>query len=243
VAGRALADDVRRILAEVEHSVRRVQRVAQGGLGLLRISFTEGMVRRPPLPAAIRRFRAAYPEVDLRFAPLVSEQQRAKLRSGELDVGFIFEEGGDREEFELRPVGIEGFTLVLPADHPLAQAPLIRLADLAREKFIWPSREVSPRLFNRMLAACEQQAFRPDIAVEVASVDVAYGLVSAGMGVAVVISAASAQAPADVVLRRIEGFDVPMPLAMVRRREEPAPVLANFVRAVDEALAEGSGAG
>ncbi|MDB5432685.1 MAG: LysR family transcriptional regulator [Caulobacter sp.] len=237
-AGRALAQDVRRILADVEQTARRTRRVAEGGLGLLRISFTEGMVRRPLLPAAIRRFRGEWPDVDLRFAPMVSEQQREKLRQGELEVGFVFEEGGDREEFELRDVGMHNFVLVLPLDHPLANAPSIRLADLANEKFIWPSRSMSPRLFNRMLAICQERDFTPDIVVEVASVDVAYSLVAAGMGVGVVITTHPGREPSDVALRKIEDFDVPMPLSMIWRRYNPSPVLANFVRSVEEAQAE-----
>ena len=240
-AGRALAQDVRRILMDVEQTERRVRRVAEGGLGRLRISFTECMVRRPLLPAAIRRFRAAYPDVDLHFAPMVSEQQREKLRQGELEVGFVFEEGGDREEFELREVGMHNFVLVLPLDHPLIDAPAIRLADLAAEKFIWPSRQMSPRLFNRMLAVCQAQAFTPDIVVEVAAVDVAYSLVAAGMGVALVITSHPGREPTDVALRRIVDFDLPMPLSMIWRRNNPSPVLANFVQMVEAAQAEASG--
>jgi len=241
-AGRALAQDVRRILMDVEQTERRVRRVAEGGLGRLRISFTEGMVRRPLLPAAIRRFRAAYPDVDLHFAPMVSEQQREKLRQGELEVGFVFEEGGDREEFELREVGMHNFVLVLPLDHPLIDAPAIHLADLAGEKFIWPSRQMSPRLFNRMLAVCQARAFTPDIVVEVAAVDVAYSLVAAGMGVALVITSHPGREPTDVALRRIVDFDVPMPLSMIWRRNNLSPVLANFVQMVEAAQADASGA-
>jgi DNA-binding transcriptional LysR family regulator len=241
-AGRALAQDARRILTDVEQATRRVRRVAEGGLGVLRISFTEGMVRRPLLPAAIRRFRAAYPDVDLRFAPMVSEHQREKLRQGELEVGFVFEEGGDREEFGLREVGMHNFVLVLPLDHPRVDAPAIRLADLAGEKFIWPSRQMSPRLFNRMLAVCQTQDFTPDIAVEVAAVDVAYSLVAAGMGVALVITSHPGREPTDVALRSITDFDVPMPLSMIWRRDNPSPVLANFVRTVEAAQAEPSAA-
>jgi DNA-binding transcriptional LysR family regulator len=239
-AGRALAQDVRRILADVDQTARRIRRVAAGGLGLLRISFTEGMVRRPLLPAAIRAFRTGYPDVDLRFAPMVSEQQREKLRQGELEVGFVFEEGGDREEFELREVGMHNFVLVLPRDHPLVHAPIIRLSDLTLEKFIWPSRQISPRLFNRMLAICQERSFTPDIVVEVSSVDVACSLAAAGMGLAVVINPPPGRELDDVVMRQIEDFDVPMPLSMIWRRSNQSPILANFVRIVEDVQAAAS---
>ncbi len=237
-AGHALAQDVRRILADVDQTARRVRRVAEGGLGLLRISFTEGMVRRPLLPAAIRAFRARYPDVDLRFAPMVSEQQREKMRQGELEVGFVFEEGGDREEFELREVGMNNFVLVLPLDHRLRHAPTIRLSDLVLEKFIWPSRQSSPRLFNRMLSICHELSFSPDIVVEVSSVDVACSLVAGGMGIAVVINPPPGREVTDVAMREIEDFSVPMPLSMIWRRANPSPILANFVRIVEDTQAQ-----
>ena len=109
---------------------------------------------------------------------------------------------------------------------------------LGPKKFIWPSRQMSPRLFNRMLAVCQARSFTPDIVVEVAAVDVAYSLVAAGMGVALVITAHPGREPTDVALRRIEDFDVPMPLSMIWRRNNSSPVLANFVLAVGAAQAE-----
>jgi hypothetical protein len=39
-------------------------------------------------------------------------------------------------------------------------------------------------------------------------------------------------------LRRVEAFDVPMPLSMIWRRYNPSPVLANFVQVVGEVQAE-----
>lgn len=238
-AGRALADDARRIMADIDQSAARVRRVAEGGLGLLRLSFTEGIAWRPWLPASVRQFREAYPEVELRFSAMTSEQQREALRQGELDVGFVFEEGGDREEFHLVVVAQNGLSLVLPQNHRLAERSVIRFADLAAEPFIWPSRRTSPRLFNRMIALCEERGGTPHIVAEVTAVEVSYSLVAAGMGVAVVVSASQpGREPLGVVIRQIEDFDLPMPLSMIWRRDNPSIILANFVRCVQSVQAE-----
>lgn len=238
-AGRALAADVRRILADIDQSAARARRVAEGGLGLLRLSFTEGIAWRPLLPAAVRRFRNAYPDVEIRFTAMTSEQQREALRRGELDVGFVFEEGGDREDFDLVMVAMNGLSLVLPQGHPLVDRTVIRFADLTQEAFIWPSPRTSPRLFNRMIVLCEERGVRPHIAAEVTAVEVSYSLVAAGMGVAVVVSASQpGREPPGVVIRQIEDFDLPMPLSMIWRRDDPPVVLSNFVRAVREVQAE-----
>lgn len=238
-AARALADDARRIMADIDQSAARVRRVAEGGLGLLRLSFTEGIAWRPLLPAAVRRFREAYPEVELRFAAMTSEQQRDALRQGELDVGFVFEESGDHGDFDLFMVAMNGLSLVLPEQHPLVHRAEIHFADLAQEAFIWPSRRTSPRLFNRMIALCEERGVAPHIAAEVTAVEVSYSLVAAGMGVAVVVSASQpGREPPGVVIRQIEDFDLPMPLSMIWRRDNPSVILSNFIRSVQEVQSE-----
>jgi DNA-binding transcriptional LysR family regulator len=236
-AGRVLAEDVRRILLDIEEAGRRVQRVARGDLGTLRIAFSEAMVRRPLLPAALRRYRADYPEVDLRALPLTSDAQRTRLRGGEVDIGFVIEEAGDAEDFATMRVGMDKFVLVVPADHPLAERPTVGLRDLAEEPLILPARNVSPRLFGRMMGLFDTRGISPRIAVEVTAVDIAYGLVAAGMGLAIVTAARPDRAPVDVVLKDLTDFDLPLPLSMIWASDSPSTLIRNFVRTVEEEMA------
>jgi DNA-binding transcriptional LysR family regulator len=236
-AGRVLAEDVRRILLDIEEAGRRVQRVARGDLGTLRIAFSEAMVRRPLLPAALRRFRAECPEVDLRATPLTSDAQRTRLRGGEIDIGFVIEEAGDREDFRSLRVGEDRFVLVVPADHPFADKPTIGLRELAKEPLILPARQVSPRLFGRMMGQFDARGISPQISVEVTAVDIAYGLVAAGMGLAIVTAARPDRAPIDIAIKELTDFDLPLPISMIWSREGEAPLIAKFVATVEEMMA------
>ena len=237
-AGRLLAEDVRRILLDIEEAGRRVQRVARGDLGTLGIAFSEAMVRRPLLPAVLRRFRAEHPEVDLRATPLTSDAQRTRLRSGEIDIGFVIEEAGDREDFASMRVGMDKFVLVVPAGHRFADRPAVGLRELAEEPLILPARQVSPRLFGRMMGQFDARGIAPRIAVEVTAVDIAYGLVAAGMGLAIVTAARPDRAPVDIVLKDLADFDIPLPLCMIWQHGKGSALIRNFVETVKEELGE-----
>ena len=241
-SGRILLDDVRRILADVDEAVRRVQRSAEGSLGSLNVSFTEGMVRRELLPRALRQFREAYPQITLRFSPMTSDLQREKVRGGEVDVGFIYEEESDRAEFALAPVGPDTIGVVMAHDHPLAKRSAVKLADIAEEPLIFPSRRHSPRLYDRMISAFAAKNLSPTIVAEVATVDVSYGLVAAGIGTALVISAERATIPDDVTIKPLADFAIPIRLSMIWRKGDDAPILANFIRTFEAARDETPGA-
>jgi DNA-binding transcriptional LysR family regulator len=236
-AGRVLAEDVRRILLDIEEAGRRVQRVARGDLGTLRLAFSEAMVRRPLLPSVLRRFRADCPEVDLRALPLTSDAQRTRLRGGEIDIGFVIEESGDAEDFATMRVGMDKFMLVVPTGHRLADVPVVGLRELAEEPLILPARGVSPRLFGRMMGMFDTRGISPRIAVEVTAVDIAYGLVAAGMGLAIVTAARPDRAPVDIVLKDLTDFDIPLPLSMIWSSDSQSTLIRNFVRTVEEEMA------
>jgi DNA-binding transcriptional LysR family regulator len=237
-AGRVLAEDVRRILLDIEEAGRRVLRVAHGDLGTLRIAFSEAMIRRPVLPVALKRFREALPEVDLRPMPLTSDAQRKRLRGGETDIGFVIEEAGDQEDFELMRLGEDRFVLAIPRDHRLADMDTVPLREIADEPLILPGRQVSPRLFGRMMGAFDARGISPRISVEVAAVDIAYGLVSAGLGLAIVTAARPETAPPDIVLKELIDFDLPLPLSMIWPKDRSAPLIDRFVALVREVAAE-----
>lgn len=234
-AGKLLLEDVRRILGDVDEAARRVTQSAEGTLGTLRISFSEGMVRRALLGQALQRFRDAYPGIALRFAPMTSDLQREKLRQAEIDVGFVYEEADDIREFDVSPIGYDRIVAVVPSTHPLAGRTDATIADLAGTPMIWPSRVQSPRFFGRLASSFGSAGIMPDIAAEVTAVDICYGLVGAGLGIGLIIAGERSPAPHDVALVPIEGLPPAIRLSMIWRKGDNARILTNFIRAVEEA--------
>lgn len=233
-AGKLLLEDVRRILGDVDEAARRVTRSAEGTLGTLRISFSEGMVRRALLGQALKRFRSDYPEIALRFAPMTSDLQREKLRLAEIDVGFVYEEVDDVREFDVAPIGYDRIVAVVPIGHRLAGRTDATIADLAGVPMIWPSRLQSPRFFGRLASSFANASIMPDIAAEVTAVDISFGLVAAGLGVGLIIAPERAPAPHEVALVQINGLPPAILLSMIWRKGDTARILGNFVRTVEE---------
>ncbi len=242
-AGLALAHDVRNILLSIVEAGRNVKRVAKGDLGTLRVAFSEAMLRRSVLPTVLREFRTQYPEVDLRAFPLTSDAQRARIVAGEIDVAFVIGEEGDSKQFSSQYMGSDKFVVSLPSTHRLAEKAALSVRDLEGEPLLWPARHVSPRLFDRMISAFDAKGVSPNIAVEVTAVDIAYELVSAGIGLGIVTAARPDKTPDDIVLRDFTDLDLPLPLYMLWPSGSASRLINNFIDLVRQRLRETGGHG
>jgi DNA-binding transcriptional LysR family regulator len=81
-SGEQYLSDVRRILESVDEATLRVQRVERGQTGHIRVAFTEAVAAQPLLAAALRRFQAGFPEVQIDLIAMRSKNQREALRKG-----------------------------------------------------------------------------------------------------------------------------------------------------------------
>lgn len=240
-AGQVLAQDVRRILLQIEEARRNTRRIAEGDSGLVRVAFSEAMLRRPVLPVVLREFRSLYPEVELRAFPLTSDAQRNRLLADEIDVAFVIDEASDVEQFERLSVGVDHFVLALPDDHPLAALDAVTLSDIAAEPLLWPARHTSPRLFDRMIAAFDARGVSPNIVVEVSAVDIAYELASARIGLGIITAARADRTPPGIVLRPITDLDLPLPISMLWAKGNGSRVIERFIDLVRRSLADEAG--
>jgi DNA-binding transcriptional LysR family regulator len=231
-SGQLYLEEVRRILGELDAATLRVRRLARGQTGRIRVAFTEAVAARPLLAGALRRFQADFPEVQVDLIAMVSKDQRAALRKSEIDVGFLYAEAGDEQEFMTRPVMTDDFVLAAPQGHPILDRPEIRLADLAGEPLIFPSRWHAPVLHERMMAAFRSRGIAPNVVTENPSADILNCLVSAGVGLGFLITSQSERAPSDVVLRPIVDFSLPLPLVLAWLSDNRSPIIPNFAASV-----------
>jgi len=232
-AGQSMLDDVRRIMSEIEEASHKARRIARGETGLLRIGFADSTGWKRVIPEALRQFEAKYPEIEVQLIPMVSELQRAALRAGSIDVGFMFDylaaQGGRDPEMTAIPLSIHRFMLVVPRTHPLHDKPAINLLDLKDENLIWPSRKHTPSLFDTMTEACRSQGFVPRIKTEVITVEMACNLTLAGLGLAMIITEENAELSPGLMLRNVEDFSLDSSYVMMWRRDNDMPALSNFV--------------
>ncbi|MBV6303454.1 LysR family transcriptional regulator [Candidimonas humi] len=120
-AGRALLEDGRHVLAELEDIARRVRRIATGWETELRIALSPG-VDPAPIWDLVADFQALATQTRLRFTEEVLSGNWDALLAGRADLligadALHAPAGG----FNSRPIGAVDFVLCMAPSHPLAQ--------------------------------------------------------------------------------------------------------------------------
>jgi DNA-binding transcriptional LysR family regulator len=134
--------------------------------------------------------------------------------------------------FTLLPLLTDPLDVALPAGHRLADAPGLRLADLAAEPWIFggsgPWSEITT-------AACEAAGFVPEQAHSASGWTAILAMVEAHMGVALIPRMASAERRKGVAMRVLEA-DLPRRhvVAAVRQGAEEGPAVARVLAALEQ---------
>ena len=232
-AGKLFLEDARRILQEVNEAAGRAARVARGLSGTLRVGFTENASWRGVVPDSFRRFREQQPDAELQLQPAPSLEQFEAVRSGRLDAGFInFMPKSDPELDQLR-VAIQHIELAVPRRHPLTKLKKLRLRDLTDVPFVWFPRWASPAFYDRLMHACYRGGLMsPRIVQEGLNEATILSLVATGLGVGWVLGTARWRSPETVVILPVVDLNMLLALALVWRRDNTSPLLANFISEV-----------
>src|ERR1700722_15717290 len=232
-AGQLFLVDARRILQEVNEAAARAARVARGQSGTLRVGFTESASWRGVVPESFRRFREMQPDAELQLQSSPSLVQLDAIRSGRLDAGFVFNMPKADPELDALAVATQRIELAAPTDHPLTKLKQVRLRDLASASFVWFPRREAPALYDRLMHECFRGGLKsPRIVQEGLNEATILSLVANGLGVGWVLGTARWRCPTSVVIMSVADLNVPLPLALVWRRDNSSPLLANFIAEV-----------
>jgi DNA-binding transcriptional LysR family regulator len=164
------------------------------------------------VPAALARFEAAHPGVEVRLEQIEEPDALRRLRCGDLDLAVVYRlwepsENGRKqrdESFEEAFLAQDPYRVALPPTHPLTRRRTLRLADLATERFTAPPAEGFLVRYREMLERlCADAGFTPNIAHTVNDVTVARAFVAAGLGVAVLPELALPPRHQDVAVRPV----------------------------------------
>ncbi len=123
----------------------------------------------------------------------------------------------------------EPLRVALPAGHALASARRLHAARLANEPFVMFRRSPGLVLHDLVLGFCLQQGFAPRVAQEASQTHAVIGLVSAGIGVALVPASAQEIRLRGVEFRPLADKSPPVGTCLAWRRDDPSPVLRAFV--------------
>ncbi len=226
-AGAAFRDEAAAILARADEARRLAVAADRGQVGRLAIGFMSASTYTL-MPPVLREFAAGHPRVRLDLRELTLPQQLAALRRGDIDVGFVRPPVTDAE-LEAAVLLQEPLVVALPTGHPLAARQRIALAQLAGEPFVMFQRAAGLVLHDLVLGWCLQNALTPRVVQEASQTHAVVGLVSAGIGVALVPASARDMRPRDVEFRPLRERSPKVGTALAWRRGDASPVLRAFL--------------
>ena len=230
-AGRALADDARRLLRQAEMAVERAVGVSAGRIGHLRVGFSASTVRHAVVPDVLMAFRKGFPEVELAVVQMNSAKQLDALRAGEIDAAFGFHEPEGLPEFGSHRMGRDGVALILPLDNPLAGRATLRLADLAEEEFIWMRHEHNTVWHRKVTQACRDGGLLPRVVQEVQLEDeqTLLTFVARGMGLCFMYASVRQWGRQDLHMRDVVDLKAVFDLQLAWANANRSPALASFL--------------
>jgi DNA-binding transcriptional LysR family regulator len=242
-AGRALLDNARVVLAQLNQTFETTRRTARGEQGRICVGVTPTGPFHPFVPRVIRAFREAFPLVSLTLEESLTNDLIERLRNEKVDVAFLRTLVPGPNEFAISPLLEEPMVIALPRGHALAQRSSadagVPLKALAGETFLVYGRPPWMGQYEAVVAECHAMGFTPRVGQEAPRVTSALGLVAAGLGISLVPASLQRLNMDGVKYRRLSGNTRPKAiLSLVTRRADISPVVARFVNLVKRGAKE-----
>jgi len=183
-AGTLFYQQGRRIVRDLDALLDAAQAAVKGEAGTLRVAVGLATVHSL-VPPALRRFRAAHPNVEVQVGDMSTPRQIDALLAGEVDVGFV-RLPLQRPELTVKKVLTEQLTIAASNNF----RGVLTLARISDQPFIMIAREVSSTFYDHCIRLCGSAGFSPRVVQEAKDMFTLLNLVRAGIGVALVPSSA-----------------------------------------------------
>ncbi len=234
-AGRLLLRHAEAIVARLHAAQADMAALASGEGGRLRVGTFQSVGARV-LPAVMRRFTAAWPNVAIELTESSSDEELVRLvERGELDLAFAMPpllEG----PFEALALLADPYVLLVPAEHELAALTRAGLADVGDLTLIGNRACRSTALAEGELA---QRGVGVDVAFRSDDNGTVQGLVGAGFGVALVPLLATDPKDERVHVLELDPEIPPRRIALVWHRDRHrSPAARAFVEVAAEVCAD-----
>lgn len=230
-AGTALLPEARRILQQAAALPDLVHRAASGESGLLSLSFVS-TADYSVLPPLLREFRERYPQVQIDLREATTDVQLEDLMQGRIDAGLLIPPLHDKASSELDYITVLSEPLVLTAPQGLKAlrgVDVVSLKAVADMPLIIFPRRIAPAFHDAILSCFRDTGLTPRIGQEAIQMQTIVGLVSAGMGIALVPQSVSNLKRPGVEYKPLSGTTATFETGLAWRRDNVSPVLRAFL--------------
>jgi LysR family transcriptional activator of glutamate synthase operon len=225
--GKIFWEHIELAIREIEKAVQEVNEYLDPESGVIRIGFPNSLAANT-LPRVISAFRQQYPKIRFQLRQGILSTLTKSVIKGEIDLAFVAPVPTEHDQLNGHILFTEEMMAVIPANHPLTEFEEIRLDQLHKEPFVMFRQGFTLR--EIVEDACRQAGFKPQVAFEGEDIDTVKGLVSAGLGVALLPEVTLADnTPRETVKLRIIEPHVTRTVGVITpKNREPAPSIKVF---------------
>ncbi|KAA0997240.1 LysR family transcriptional regulator [Pseudomonas sp. ANT_J12] len=192
-AGKALAQHARVLLQQAERMQQDLADYAKGVKGQVRLLCNTTAITEY-LPELLADFLREHPNLDIDLQELPSARITHALRQGAADLGIV-SDAIDTDDLQTRPFRDDPLVLILPRDHPLADAGDVSFSDTLHHDYVGLSAD------SALAVYLEEQALhigsRMQIRIRADGFDGVMRMVARGAGLAIVPLAAVERWPGE----------------------------------------------
>ena len=250
-AGEALLPEARRMLLQASQMPELVRRAGAGEAGRIALAFVSS-ADYSVLPPFLRSYRAAYPQVKITLQEATTDRQVDDLLHARIDAGLLIAPLSDKAKVELDYLKVLSEPLILAAPSGLLgtqslasvrsdpgaaiNGAAVWLRDVPPLPLIIFPRHIAPGLHDDILACFRAAGVTPEIGQEAIQMQTIVGLVSAGMGLALVPQSVSKLMRPGVEYRALRDATPQVETGLAWRRDNMSPVLAGFLECLRKTI-------
>ena len=232
-AGTHFLKVARKLMHDIDDAALKMQAVAQGEIGELRIGLVISASLYPRFSKTVRHFRKLYPNVRQVFKEVPYDLGLKLLYKGEIDLCF-------QRPFELPKKGkilyqtfADDFVqLCIPKTHNLARKKAITISDLKDQLFLINPDQMRSPLFEQLQHLAHKAGFFLNVYQDTVNFPVLANLVAAGYGVAFLPPSMTDAAHSEILFKNLVGLKreaCHQPLVVAYRRGDENIPLKNFL--------------
>lgn len=219
-------EQARASLAQVALAIDVGRRAGRGEVGRVEIGYVGSAALAGVLQEQIFRFRAAWPDVQLRAKEVAMMTLPSHIVEGKIDVGLIRLPMTLPDGLSAHVLDAQPFCLALPVQHRLADASHpVAPVDLRSDRFVMPEQSLGTREVGH------RGGFEPTMCSAPGNLLEVLTEVSMGIGISIVpdVVRGTLVLP-GVIFKELEGKPIISEIAAVYRSDERAPAIRNLIQ-------------
>ena len=182
-AGVYFKQAVEQMLNQLEYAVNKTRQLHNGIAGEIKIGYTHSIVQTF-LPKIIKEIHSKFPEVKTILREMNNPEQYRDLAEQKIDIGFATNPVVPADLYS-KVFFEDVFVVVLPENYRLPKGKRKDFSSFANETFILPHEIEGSDYVYTVESICRDAGFVPNVVHHTSSVNSAFKLVEAGLGITI----------------------------------------------------------